>query len=75
MLRHRRCCGARSTGPWRKGKLLLYVLRGGQYEPLAASEVLPGVDLQLLIKFVSVQPMTRAVAAYRAALRGSPGVV
>ena len=33
---------------WRKGNLLLYALRGEQYEPLAASEVLPGVDLQLL---------------------------
>jgi Uma2 family endonuclease len=52
-----------------RGQLEVYALRGEQYEPIGASEVLAGIDLVELAKFVSVQPMTRAVREYRATLR------
>jgi Uma2 family endonuclease len=52
-----------------RGQLEVHALRGEQYEPIGASEVLAGIDLVELAKFVSVQPMTRAVREYRATLR------
>lgn len=54
---------------YQRGAFTLHALREEQYELIAASEVLPGVDLELLAKYVDVKPMTRAVRAYRAALR------
>jgi hypothetical protein len=43
-------------------------LRGGRYEAIPRSEVLPGLDLGQLASFVPIRPMTRAVRAYREAL-------
>lgn len=54
---------------WKAGKIELFALRGEQYVPIAQSELLPGIDLPLLLRFVDVRPMTRAVTDYRAALR------
>jgi Uma2 family endonuclease len=48
-----------------RGTLRLFALRGERYEPLAASEVLTGIDHELLCSFVTVRPMTRAVRAFR----------
>lgn len=55
---------------WRRGAIHVHALRGERYEELAASELLAGIDLALLLQFVDVRPMTRAVESYRAALRG-----
>jgi Uma2 family endonuclease len=53
------------------GALRLFALRGERYEPLATSEVLTGLDHELLCTFVTVRPMTRAVREFREAmLRG-----
>jgi Uma2 family endonuclease len=51
------------------GALQLFALRGERYEPVSASEVLPGIDPDQLSSFVLVRPMTRAVREYREALR------
>lgn len=54
---------------WKKGALTVHALREAAYEEVARSEVLPGIDLAQLLRFVDVQPMTRAVREYRDALR------
>jgi Uma2 family endonuclease len=51
-----------------KGTLRLFALRGERYEPLAASEVLSGIDHEPLCTFVMTRPMTRAVREFREAL-------
>jgi Uma2 family endonuclease len=55
---------------WRKGHLELFALRSDQYEAIDGSEVLPGIDHEQLLQFVEVTPMTKAIRAYRRALRG-----
>lgn len=42
------------------------------YERTTNSEVLPGIDLGLLARFIDVRPMTRAVREYRAAIVALP---
>jgi len=42
----------------RAGQIQPYALRGERYEPIGGSEVLPGLDLQLLTGFID-QPTTR----------------
>jgi Uma2 family endonuclease len=63
--------GVREVWIWRSARISLHQLRGDHYEPLVASAVLPGIDLQLLLEFLDVRPMTRAVREYRAALASS----
>lgn len=55
---------------WMDETLHLYGLRGNGYEPLARSEVLPGLDHELLLRYVDFLSVTKAVKEYRAALRG-----
>ena len=55
---------------YEKGAIRLFALRGERYEPLAASEVLEGIDHQQLCQFATVRPMTRAVREFRKALLG-----
>ena len=54
---------------YERGALSLFTLRGDRYEPIEESGVLPGIDLELLVQFVDVKPMTRAVREFREALR------
>lgn len=61
--------GVQEVWIWKAGVIQLFALRGDEYEPVQASEVLPGIDLSLLLRFVDVKPMTRAVREYRAALQ------
>ncbi|MGE0712302.1 MAG: Uma2 family endonuclease [Planctomycetota bacterium] len=61
--------GVREVWFWQEGALSVHALRGESYVALEASELLPGVDLGLLLRFVDVRPMTRAVREYVAALR------
>jgi Uma2 family endonuclease len=61
--------GVREVWIWRKDRIDVFALRGEHYAQTDASEALPGLDLRLLLQFVAVRPMTRAVTEYRAALR------
>lgn len=63
--------GVREVWIWKGGRIQVFVLRGESYAEADSSEVLPGIDLSLLLRFIDVKPMTRAVREYRAAL-GQP---
>lgn len=54
---------------WRKGRIQPYGLRGERYVPISASEVLPGLDLDLLTAFLDRPTTYEAIRAYRDALR------
>lgn len=62
--------GVREVWYWKQEQLQLYALRQANYEPIAHSELLPGIDHELILSFVDVRPMTRAVRELRSALRG-----
>jgi Uma2 family endonuclease len=62
--------GVREVWLWRLRRFELFALRDDQYEPIARSELLPGLDLTVLVEFLGVRPMTSAVRAYRRRLRG-----
>jgi hypothetical protein len=55
---------------WRSGRITVHVLREEAYVEAAASEVLPGIDLALLVSFLDVKPTSAAIRAFRDALRG-----
>jgi len=54
---------------WRKGRIQPYCLRGERYEPVARSEVLPGLDLELLTRFIEQPTTSAAIRGFRAALQ------
>ena len=54
---------------YRQGAFTLHALRGERYVSITASEILPGIDLGLLSRYIDISPMTRAVREYRQALR------
>ena len=56
---------------WKAGKIQVHALRGDRYVAVERSELLPAIDLEQLLTFVDVKPMTRAVTQYREALRAS----
>jgi Uma2 family endonuclease len=41
---------------WRDGQIQAYVLRADRYEPVAASEVVPGLDLTLVARLATASP-------------------
>jgi Uma2 family endonuclease len=61
--------GVREVWYWDQGKLQAYVRRGLSYEAVAASEALPGIDLEQLVSFLDRPTASRAIRDYRAALR------
>ena len=61
--------GVREVWIYEAAAFRLYALDGERYRPVEASAVLPGIDLAQLAEYISVMPMTRAVRAYRKALR------
>jgi Uma2 family endonuclease len=61
--------GVREVWLWKRGKLEVFSLRDDNYSLLHESELLRGIDLVELARFVNRQPMTRAVKEYRATLR------
>jgi Uma2 family endonuclease len=63
--------GVREVWIWKDERIDVFCLRGEQYEPVPRSEALPALDLGLLLRFVPVRPMTRAVTEYREALRAA----
>ena len=54
---------------WRKGHIQPYCLRGERYLPVEASEVLPGLDLGLLTRFIDRPTTFDAIRGFREALR------
>ena len=57
---------------WRKGRIQVHALRGDRYEPVAASELLPGLDLAQLLSFLDRPSLSDAVLEYRRALAAGP---
>ncbi|SDX43463.1 Uma2 family endonuclease [Thiocapsa roseopersicina] len=55
---------------WRQGLIQPYCLRGERYEPVSESQVLPGLDLPLLMRFIDEPTTSQAIRGYRDALRG-----
>jgi Uma2 family endonuclease len=58
---------------WTRRGLELHVLRSGRYERVERSELLPDLDLALLVSFLGETSQTRAVRRYREALRAAGG--
>jgi Uma2 family endonuclease len=61
----------REVWTWRRGAIQVHVLRGDQYEPAPASEVLPGIDLDQLASFLDRPTTSQAMREYRAALEAA----
>lgn len=62
--------GVREVWFWKQERLQLYALRGSGYEPIERSELLPGLDPALLLRYIDALSVTKAVREFRAALRG-----
>jgi Uma2 family endonuclease len=62
--------GVKEVWYWRKGRIQPYGLRGDVYEPLERSEVLPGIDLHLLVQFLDRPTAYDAIRDFRVALEG-----
>jgi len=56
---------------WKARRIDVFALRGDAYVPIERSELLPEIDLEQLLAFVDIKPMTQAVTKYRAALRAA----
>ena len=54
---------------WRRGRIIVYVLRGEVYEESPHSEVLRGIDLTELAGFLDRPTASRAILDYRAAIQ------
>jgi Uma2 family endonuclease len=55
---------------WRRGRIGVHVLRGTDHQEVERSEVLPGIDLDLLVSFLDRPTTSQAMRDYRAALEG-----
>jgi len=53
---------------WRQGAIEVYGLEGGRYQRLERSLVLPGIDLDQLVRFLNRPTAYDAIQDYRAAL-------
>ena len=62
--------GVREVWYWRKGRIQVHLLRGERYEPASASEVLSGIDLEQLARFLDRPTTSQAMRDYREALSG-----
>jgi Uma2 family endonuclease len=54
---------------WRRGRLTAHVLRGEAYEEAPQSEVLSGIDLTELARYLDRPTASQAIREYRAALQ------
>ncbi|HEU4617131.1 MAG TPA: Uma2 family endonuclease [Gammaproteobacteria bacterium] len=65
--------GVREVWYWRRGRISVHVLRGGErYEAAPVSEVLPGIDLEQLASFLDRPTTSAAIVEYRRAVEASP---
>jgi Uma2 family endonuclease len=62
--------GVREVWVWRDGAITIHRLRRGRYAVIPRSELLPELDLELLLGFVDREDQTAAVREYQARLRG-----
>lgn len=53
---------------WEDGRIQVYVRRGVAFDAVAASQVLPGIDLEQLVSFLDRPTASQAIRDYRAAL-------
>jgi Uma2 family endonuclease len=60
--------GVGEVWTWRRGRIQPHVLRGDRYELVERSEVLPGLDLELLVQFLDRPSTYDAIRDFRAAL-------
>jgi Uma2 family endonuclease len=65
--------GVREVWFWHRGRITVHRLCGERYQEVAASEVLPGIDLAELAGFLDRPTTSQAIRDYRAALRGAAG--
>ncbi|MCS6814601.1 MAG: Uma2 family endonuclease [Cyanobacteria bacterium] len=64
--------GVTEVWVWEAGQFRIYHLRGNGYEQLAASELLPDCDIQVLASHVKPEEQFEAVMAFRDYLRSQP---
>jgi len=64
-----RLLGVREVWRWDDGVITVFALRGERYEPMARSEILPQVDVELLQMLMELPTQTAAVRELRARLR------
>ena len=62
--------GVREVWFWRRGRLTAYVLHGESYAEAGESEVLPGIDLAELARYLDRPTASQAIREYRACLEG-----
>ncbi|HEU4535469.1 MAG TPA: Uma2 family endonuclease, partial [Polyangiaceae bacterium] len=55
--------GVREVWLWREGLLAVHVLKAGAYERAAKSELMPALDLELLLSFADHRSQTASVRA------------
>jgi len=63
--------GVREVWFWEDGAFHLHALREGGYEPIAKSELLPGLDFDVLTRFAQRDDQHEAVKGYRDHLRSA----
>lgn len=61
--------GVREVWFWQRGRLTAHALRGDRYEETAESEVLPGIELAELVRYLDRPTASKAIREYRAALQ------
>ncbi|WP_437762060.1 Uma2 family endonuclease [Sorangium sp. So ce764] len=61
--------GVREVWFWERDAFHIHALRGEQYEPIAASELIPDLDLVALARFVRWPDQHESVKAFRSWLR------
>ena len=62
--------GVREVWVWEDGTIATFALRGDRYERIAGSEVLPQVDVGLIVSLLELPTQTAAVRELRTRLRG-----
>lgn len=60
--------GVQEVWWWRRGRIQVYALREDLYEAIEGSELLPGIDVDLLTSFLDRPRTSQAIREYRAAL-------
>ncbi|MDX2089574.1 MAG: Uma2 family endonuclease [Kofleriaceae bacterium] len=67
-----RLLGVREVWYWVRGVITPYVLVGEKYEARTTSDVLAGIELELLARFIDAPTTSAARRGYREALSGRP---
>jgi Uma2 family endonuclease len=63
--------GVREVWVYRNGGFVLHALRDERYEPIAASEIFPEVDLPAIARYAAAPDQHAALRAFRDELRGT----